>query len=65
VDFCLKAKKAGLEIWVDHDLSKECAHIGRLEYKLEMIEAVKDMDAGVITPEVEDEEPVSRLILEA
>jgi len=65
VDFCLKAKKAGLDIWVDHDLSKECAHIGRLEYKLEMIEATKDMDAGTITPEVEDEEPVSRLILEA
>jgi hypothetical protein len=26
--FCQKAQKAGYEIWCDHDLSKEVAHIG-------------------------------------
>jgi hypothetical protein len=26
--FCNKAKQAGFEVWVDHDLSKEIAHIG-------------------------------------
>jgi hypothetical protein len=65
VDFCLKAKAAGMDIWVDQDLSKECAHIGRLEYRLEHVEATKDMDAGTITPEAHDESPVSPLILEA
>ena len=65
VDFCVKACKENIDIWVDQDLSKECAHIGRMEYRLEMIEATKNMDAGVITPEVKDAEPVSRLILEA
>jgi hypothetical protein len=26
--FCNKAKAAGFDVWVDHDLSKEIAHIG-------------------------------------
>lgn len=26
--FCNKAKEAGFDVWVDHDLSKEIAHIG-------------------------------------
>ena len=65
VDFCLKAAEAGYEIWVDQDLSKECAHIGRLEYTTAMVEATKDMDTGSITPEAHDPAPVSRLILEA
>jgi hypothetical protein len=26
--FCNKAKQAGFDVWVDHDLSKEIAHIG-------------------------------------
>ena len=66
VDFCDKARANGTEIWVDHDLSKECKHIGRLEFDLTMVEAVKDMDAGVITPEARDTDPLRpSLILEA
>lgn len=65
VDFCLKAKAAGLQILVDQDLSKECAHIGRIEFRPEHVAATKDEDAGVITPEAVDESPVTPLILEA
>lgn len=32
VFFCRMAKEAGVDLYVDHDLSKECAHIGTLEY---------------------------------
>ena len=31
--FCMAARKAGLKIFVDHDLSKHCAHIGQFEYE--------------------------------
>lgn len=30
--FCKLVRDAGVSIFVDHDLSKECAHIGTLEY---------------------------------
>ena len=32
VYFCLKAKEAGLECWVDHDLSKELMHFGDMGF---------------------------------
>lgn len=32
VYFCLKAKEAGFQPFVDHDLSRACAHIGSIEY---------------------------------
>lgn len=32
VFFCRKARDAGYDIVIDHDLSKECAHIGDWEY---------------------------------
>lgn len=32
VFFCRKARDAGFDIVIDHDLSKECAHIGDWEY---------------------------------
>lgn len=32
VYFCRLVKEAGLDIYVDHDLSRECSHIGSLEY---------------------------------
>ena len=32
VYFCRKARDAGFDIVIDHDLSKECAHIGDFEY---------------------------------
>jgi len=31
--FCHKAKEAGLQIFVDHDLSKEVGHVGSYEFK--------------------------------
>jgi hypothetical protein len=34
VFFCKLAREAGFKVLVDHDLSKECAHIGELEYVL-------------------------------
>lgn len=33
VFFCRLAREHGFEVKVDHDLSKECGHIGLLEYK--------------------------------
>ncbi len=30
--FCIKAKDAGIDTWVDHDLSKEIKHIGQYVY---------------------------------
>ena len=62
VDFCKKATAAGFDIWADHDLSKECAHIGRMEYLTAHVEKTKDMDRGEILPEEHD---VSPLALEA
>lgn len=32
VFFCRKAREAGFNILIDHDLSKQCAHIGDWEY---------------------------------
>lgn len=34
IDFCRKCEKAGIEILVDHDLSKEIGHVGTFEYTL-------------------------------
>ena len=31
--FCMAARKAGLKVFVDHDLSKYCKHIGQFEYE--------------------------------
>lgn len=36
VFFCHKAKEAGFPIVIDHDLSKECAHLGDWEYTCSM-----------------------------
>lgn len=35
VYFCRLARRAGAKIYVDHDLSKECGHIGQLVYTIE------------------------------
>jgi hypothetical protein len=37
VYFCLKAKEAGIESFIDHDLSKEIRHIGSFEFRHEHI----------------------------
>lgn len=39
VHFCKLIREAGHKIYVDHDLSKECAHIGQFEYLLAHAEA--------------------------
>ena len=33
--FCRKAREAGIPMAIDHDLSKDCAHIGSMEYRTE------------------------------
>jgi hypothetical protein len=40
--FCIKAKDAGFETWVDHDLSKQIKHIGQYVYGWHNIELPKD-----------------------
>ena len=34
VDFCIKAKAAGFDVFVDHGLSQEVRHIGQFEYSV-------------------------------
>lgn len=34
VDFCIKAKAAGFDVFVDHGLSHEIRHIGQIEYSV-------------------------------
>ena len=38
VAFCSLVRELGHRIFVDHDLSKECAHTGQWEYKLDHLE---------------------------
>ena len=40
--FCIKAKDAGFDTWVDHDLSKGIKHIGQYVYGWDNIEIPKD-----------------------
>ena len=37
VHFCKLVRKHGVQILVDHDLSKECGHIGTLTYRTAMV----------------------------
>lgn len=41
VFFCRKARDAGFNILIDHDLSKRCAHIGDIEYTCAMSDAAQ------------------------
>jgi hypothetical protein len=34
VFFCAKARKMGIDIWADHDLSQDVSHIGLKEYSI-------------------------------
>jgi hypothetical protein len=47
VYFCSLYRKAGNSIHADHDLSRQCAHIGSYEYTLEDVRATKEVMAGV------------------
>jgi hypothetical protein len=42
--FCKLVRDAGWDIFVDADLSKECAHIGQMKYRLDHIWALKEED---------------------
>lgn len=33
VYFCQLARKAGIQVWIDHDLSKQIGHVGTFEFK--------------------------------
>jgi len=41
VNFCEKLKAKGVRLWIDHDLSRQVGHIGRLTYTHELVGAVK------------------------
>jgi hypothetical protein len=40
VFFCRLLKKAGHDIWIDHDLSKEVGHVGQFTYRMIAAEAL-------------------------
>lgn len=42
VYFCRKARAAGFEILLDHDLSKEVRHIGQMEYGYQAAASIRD-----------------------
>lgn len=42
VHFCEMLRAAGVRLFVDHDLSRDCAHIGQFEYRLEHAAAEVD-----------------------
>lgn len=44
VYFCNLVRKAGKKIYVDHDLSKEIAHIGQFEFRTQHAELDKEME---------------------
>lgn len=44
--FCERLEKAGVKIYIDHDVSKEVGHLGKLNYGHDMIEAVAMQEAG-------------------
>ena len=42
--FAVKARKAGFEVFCDHDLSKEVRHIGPMEYAIEHSLALQELE---------------------
>lgn len=48
VRFCRHLREQGYSIYVDHDLSKECRHIGSFEYRLEYAQMSRDSEEGLI-----------------
>jgi hypothetical protein len=46
VFFCRKAREAGYEVLVDHDLSHQVKHIGTFEYSHEGAWAMKEQVDG-------------------
>lgn len=52
-------REAGVKLYIDHDLSKECRHIGSFEYGLHHVEAWREVDAD--KPPTEEE--VAKLVV--
>lgn len=46
VYFCQKLRAAGVPIHVDHDLSRECAHIGQFEYRTDHVATLRETASG-------------------
>jgi len=44
VDFCMKAREAGYEVFVDNELSAEVAHIGTFEYRMVHAQAIEEAE---------------------
>lgn len=42
--FCNLLRKSGVRIYVDHDLSKECEHVGSFRYKLDQVSEWKRLE---------------------
>jgi len=40
--FCRKARKAGFDVLIDHDVSKEVAHVGQMEYTILAADAMRE-----------------------
>lgn len=55
VNFCLAAREAGFQIWIDHDVSKFVGHAGRLVFTHDHVEMLRDFEAEknriIVTPE--------------
>jgi len=57
--FCKKLHEKGIDVWIDHDLSKQVAHIGEYEYTCRMAELAQqvklkeydDLPGGVPKPQ--------------
>jgi hypothetical protein len=39
--FCERAREAGMHVYVDHDLSKECGHVGAFTFTLDHVDAFR------------------------
>ena len=50
--FCAKAREAGVEIWVDHDISQECGHIGEHPFNHTMTEEGEPADTIMLAREL-------------
>jgi len=47
--FCKCLEEAGVPIYIDHDLSNEVGHMGKLEYTIDMVEMVEeDPDVRIV-----------------
>lgn len=46
--FCERLDAAGVKIWVDHDLSKEVGHIGKLTYGHDLVQEEKPRATGTV-----------------